>query len=220
MTAKKKAYLLDLKVCYDKITAVRQKSAKLFENRVLEHLKQLGMKDASFEVSFNPVAFSNETYYQNGNDSIEFMFSANLGEPKKPLSNIISGGEMSRFMLALKAITSEYQDVSTYIFDEIDVGISGNTAITVAEKFTGLAKNIQVIAISHLPQICAFSDCSFSIVKTTKDGKTITSVNKLSSEEKIEEIVRIIGGAGSKDGAILHAKEIMHYAEEYKKNHK
>ncbi len=218
LSTKKRALLLDLKKVYDKITAVRKKSAKIFESRVLQHLKQLGMKDASFEVCFENAEFDDSSYSQNGNDLIEFMFSANLGEPIKPLSKIISGGEMSRFMLALKAITCEYQEVSTYIFDEIDVGISGNTAITVAEKFADLSKKVQVIAISHLPQICAFSDQSYAIIKSVNLGKTETNVNKLSKQEKISEIVRIIGGAGSLDGAMLHAKEIIKYAENYKKN--
>ena len=216
LNSKKQKALKELNIVYDKITEVRKNSAKTFESRVLGHLKQLGMKDASFEVDFTKNELGENQYFTNGNDTIEFMFSANLGEPKKPLSKIISGGEMSRFMLALKAITSEYQEVSTYIFDEIDVGISGNTAVTVAEKFADLAKNIQVIAISHLPQICAFSDCSFAIVKSVVNEKTVTNVNKLSVEDKIDEIVRIIGGAGNKDGALLHAKEIIKYAEEYK----
>ncbi|MBQ9782295.1 MAG: DNA repair protein RecN [Clostridia bacterium] len=216
LLSKKQKSLLELKAVYDKITTVRKKSAKVFEERVLARLRQLAMKDASFEVGFATVDFDENSYSQNGNDSIEFMFSANLGEPKKPLSKIISGGEMSRFMLALKAITSEYQTVSTYIFDEIDVGISGNTAVTVAENFADLSKNIQVIAISHLPQICAFSDCSFQIAKSVENGKTVTNVNKLSPDEKIAEIVRIIGGTGSSDGAMLHAKEIIKYAEDYK----
>jgi DNA repair protein RecN (Recombination protein N) len=121
-------------------------------------------------------------------------------------------------MLALKAIISEYQDISTYIFDEIDVGISGKTAQTVAEKFVDISKQVQVIAISHLPQICAFSDVSFLIQKSTEEGKTFTSIKKLDLDSKINEIVRIIGGDECGDGAKLHAKEMINIANNYKQN--
>ena len=175
------------------------------------------MKNASFSVDFEDREENlNAPYPDNGNDEIEFVFSANLGEPTKPLSKIISGGEMSRFMLALKAIISEYQDISTYIFDEIDVGISGKTAETVAEKFADISKNVQVIAISHLPQICAFSDVSFAIEKFSDGVKTYTQINKLSHERKIDEIVRIIGGDKDSKFAREHAVEMIETANKYK----
>lgn len=206
-----------LNECYHQITEVRRASSKTLCERVLSHLKQLGMKDASFEIVFNQTSeVEDAPYHENGNDEIEFAFSANLGEPTKPLSKIISGGEMSRFMLALKAIVCEYQDVSTYIFDEIDVGISGKTAETVAEKFADISRSVQVIAISHLPQICAFSDVSFAIEKFADKEKTHTKIIKLSSDKKIDEIVRIIGGSSDSEPAKLHAKEMLERAKLYK----
>lgn len=217
LSIEKSKQLKELNECYKQITAVRKDSAKILSQRVLRHLTELGMKNASFEVSFldrEPVL--DAPYHENGNDEIEFAFSANLGEPTKPLSKIISGGEMSRFMLALKAIICEYQEVSTYIFDEIDVGISGKTAETVAEKFIDISKTVQVIAISHLPQICAYSDVSFAIEKFTDGEKTHTQINKLSAERKIDEIVRIIGGSKDSEPARLHALDMIENAKRYK----
>lgn len=215
---KQKSKLIDkLNQIYSKISAKRKDSAKDFSQRVLAQLTTLGMKDASFSIDFeNAENVVDYPYPENGNDVIEFVFSANLGEPVKPLSKIISGGEMSRFMLALKTIICQYQEISTYIFDEIDVGISGKTAETVAEKFADISKSIQVIAISHLPQICAFSDVSFAIEKFTDGNKTHTKINKLSNERKISEIVRIIGGNSDSEVAVLHAKEMIAVANAYK----
>ncbi len=132
------------------------------------------------------------------------------------MSKIISGGEMSRFMLSLKTVISSYHEISTYIFDEIDAGISGRTAETVAEKFAKISKNIQVIAISHLPQIVAFSDCSFKIAKYTDKDKTYTGIAKLSEREKIEELVRLIGGDMNSESAVTHAEEMVKKAFAYK----
>ena len=132
------------------------------------------------------------------------------------MSKIISGGEMSRFMLSLKTVISSYHEISTYIFDEIDAGISGRTAETVAEKFAKISKNIQVIAISHLPQIVAFSDCSFKIAKYTDKDKTYTGIAKLSDREKIEELVRLIGGDMNSESAVTHAEEMVKKAFAYK----
>lgn len=217
LTTEKTKLIKELNAIYENITHVRQASAKEFAQKVVNQLTSLGMKDASFSVKFEDVEpISDAPYSENGNDVIEFAFSANLGEPEKPLSKIISGGEMSRFMLALKAIICEYQEISTYIFDEIDVGISGKTAETVAEKFADISKTIQVIAISHLPQICAFSDVSFAIEKITENGKTHTKINKLSSGRKISEIVRIIGGNDASEVAVMHAKEMIASADKYK----
>ncbi|MBE5742234.1 MAG: DNA repair protein RecN [Clostridiales bacterium] len=213
----KSKLLKELNALYLEISKVRRQSSVVFADKVTAHLRQLGMKDATFKVEFAPLEnITDAPYPDNGNDEIDFVFSANLGEPLKSLAKIISGGEMSRFMLSLKAIIAEYQDISTYIFDEIDVGISGKTAQTVAEKFIDISKKVQVIAISHLPQICAFADNSYLIEKFTEDGKTYTSINKLSEEQKINEIVRIIGGTDGGNGARLHATEMIKIANSYK----
>ena len=144
----------------------------------------------------------------NGADSISFEFSANKGEPLKPLNKVISGGEMSRFMLAVKTRLKDVNGISTYIFDEIDAGISGFTAKTVAEKFIKISNETQILAVSHLPQVCAASDAQFLIYKEEENGKTITRVKRLSEESKIEEIVRLTGSIDS-DAARQHAIELI-----------
>ena len=176
------------------------------------------MKDAEFKIDFEPLKeISDAPYSGNGGDRVEFMFSANLGEPVKPMSKIISGGEMSRLMLALKTVISSYHEISTYIFDEIDAGISGKTAETVAEKFADISKGVQIIAISHLPQIVSFSDYSYKIAKYTENGKTYTGITKLDDSEKVEEVVRLIGGDLTSKPAVEHATELIEKANEYKR---
>ena len=146
------------------------------------------------------------------------MFSANNGEPLKPLSNVISGGEMSRFMLSLKAQTAKHNDISTFIFDEIDAGISGNIAKIVAEKFAILSKNMQVITISHLAQIVSFSDCSLLIKKTDDDTQTQTNILQLDLNGKINEITRIIGGDVNSKTSVSLATEMIERANFIKEN--
>jgi DNA repair protein RecN (Recombination protein N) len=134
----------------------------------------------------------------------------------KPLGKIISGGEMSRFMLAVKTQLSSLNDISTYIFDEIDAGISGKTAKVVGEKLAKIAKNTQIIAVSHLAQIAVMSDGQFLIEKQETDGKTLTKVHALTSEQKTQEIVRLLGGTETDEFAIKHAEELQKNANEYK----
>ena len=177
------------------------------------------MKNSSFEVSFNDIVSKDDCEYNsaNGFDKIEFAFSANKGEPLKPLSMIISGGEMSRFMLSIKSQTAKYNDISTFIFDEIDAGISGGVAKIVAQKFANISNNVQIIAITHLPQISAMADNNLLIEKVEKDNKTLTFVKTLSENDKINEIVRLVGGSLDSETAINHAKELIQEAKNYKK---
>ena len=149
-------------------------------------------------------------------DEICFLFSANAGEPLKPLGKIISGGEMSRFMLAVKTQLSDVNEISTYLFDEIDAGISGKTAKVVGEKFARIAKKTQIIAVSHLAQIAAMSDKEFLIEKSEEEGKTYTRVRALDDGEKSKEIVRLLGGEENEEFALKHAEELVKQAKEYK----
>ena len=150
---------------------------------------------------------------ENGIDDIEFMFSANLGEPLKPMSAVISGGEISRFMLAIKAQTAKYNEVSTFIFDEIDTGISGFVAQVVAEKFAKIALDVQIIAITHLPQISAMADNNLLILKSVDGQKTVTTVKNLDKEEKLAEISRLCGGTTLSDLSRAHAQELIDRAQ-------
>ena len=197
---------------YSKLSKLRVTKAKEFSSKIEGELKTLGMKSARFNIS----VLSNENdkvLSINGIDNVEFTFSANAGEPLKTMSKIISGGEMSRFMLAMKIVSSD--NCGTYIFDEIDSGISGDVAKIVAEKFAVLSKNIQIITISHLPQIVSYGDVSFKIEKIDDDSTTKTNVIPLDYDGKIKEIVRIIGGDGS-DVSYNHAKELIDKADKFK----
>ena len=205
---------------YNVLSELRRKSARDFSINILNELSELGMKKASFAVTFNDFPSIEDCKFNsaNGMDEIEFSFSANLGEPLKPLSAVISGGEMSRFMLAVKAQTAKYSDVSTFIFDEIDAGISGVVAKVVAEKFARIAKDVQIIAITHLPQISSMADNNLLIEKRDDGEKTLTYVNKLDNQQKINEIIRLTGGNVSSDAAKINAKELIEQAEKFKNN--
>lgn len=191
------------------LTEARRAAADGFCKRVTAELKTLNIPNAQFEVNFKaydfPSANLNST---NGSDEISFAFSANKGEPVKPLNKVISGGEMSRFMLAIKTQLKGLNGISTYIFDEIDAGISGFTAKTVAEKFIDISKDTQIIAVSHLPQVCAASDSQFLIYKTEENSKTVTKVKPLDENEKVEELVRLTGNIDSA-AARQNAKDLM-----------
>ncbi|MBO5713622.1 MAG: DNA repair protein RecN [Clostridia bacterium] len=203
-----------LKKLQNSITKLRKEKALLFEDAIKQELKVLGMKSADFKVSVS----SNEgvVLSSNGVDEVEFLFSANAGEPLKTMSKIISGGEMSRFMLAMKLVSSDFYDGSTYVFDEIDAGISGSVAQTVAEKFAVISKKMQVITISHLAQIVSFSDKSYLISKTDDGERTYTDVLSLDDNGKTDEIIRITGGTIDNEISISHAKQMINLANETK----
>lgn len=192
-----------------KLTEKRKKTAEKLCGEVVAELKGFNIPDAAFEVEFDEYNFETANLNSdNGSDEIRFLFSANKGEPLKPLHKVISGGEMSRFMLAIKTCLKDVNGISTYIFDEIDAGISGFTAMTVAKKFVQISKNTQIIAVSHLPQVCAASDNQYLIYKVEEGGKTLTHINKLSAEEKVDEIVRLAGSVQSA-AAKQHARELI-----------
>lgn len=203
-----------VKSLYEKITELRREYADKFSKAICSELKMLGMKSADFKCVVT--SSSDETLSENGINSVEFTFSANKGEPLKTMSKIISGGEMSRFMLAMKLVSANFADNSTYIFDEIDAGISGEVAEIVAEKFATLSKKMQVITISHLAQIVSFSDLSLLIKKSDDGDKTVTNIIPLDENGKINEITRIIGGDVNSEISYNHAKETMYRANALK----
>ena len=197
-----------------KLSELRKQSANTFCKAVEAELRTLNIPDAVFNIKFND--FTRETanlQSSNGCDEIYFEFSANKGEPVKPLSKVIIGGEIIRFMLAVKTQLKNLNGISTYIFDEIDAGISGYTADTVAKKFKNIAKNTQIIAVSHLPQICAASDTQYLIFKKEEDGSTYTNINRLTEAQRVDEIVRLIGNVNSQS-ARQHAEELINQYKE------
>ncbi len=203
---------------YSELNEKRRKAGAVFSEKVVGELTELGMDKARFEISFSDFPDRDNCDFSspNGADKVKFLFSANQGEELKPLSGVISGGEISRFMLAVKAQSAKYDDISTYIFDEIDAGISGKVAGIVAKKLYKISLGVQVIAITHLPQISAFSDNSVYISKSVKDGKTVTEIKTLSKEQKVEEIMRLVGGSSDNRAAREHSENLIAEAEKIK----
>lgn len=210
-------YTTKIGVCDDKIyglccelTKIRKAACGVFCKNIETELKTLNIPNAQFSVFFNDYDRSCANLQSpNGSDEIRFEFSANKGEPVKPLNKVISGGEMSRFMLAVKTQLKDLNGISTYIFDEIDAGISGYTAATVAKKFISISENTQILAVSHLPQVCAASDAQYLIYKVEDGGKTVTKVKKLDTRQKIDEIVRLTGGSSGSEAARINANELI-----------
>ncbi|MEG1791141.1 MAG: DNA repair protein RecN [Clostridia bacterium] len=195
----------------------RETLAKSFENEINTQLAELGMSGSKFKVSF---VFENDITpkccTENGYDVIEFLISANIGEPLKPLAKIISGGEMSRFMLALKNIIAKLDNIGTMVFDEIDSGISGNIAQIVAEKLYNISHSRQVIAVTHLPQLASMADLHYKIEKVVEGDKTNTHLTLLDENGEINEIARLIGGSAYSTHAIPHAMVMKKHSNEYK----
>ena len=194
------------------LTKIRKHFAQDLQSKVVSELAELSMKSAKFEIMFEPldVLSCDET----GFDRICFMFTANAGQPLKPLNKVASGGEMSRFMLAVKNITADIDHVDTMIFDEIDTGISGDTANVLAQKLAKIGKNHQVVCVTHLAQVASFGKFHFYISKAEQEGKTKTSLAFLDDTQRINEIARIIGG-GISDFSINHARLMLESGKSY-----
>lgn len=155
-------------------------------------------------------------YHRNGYDEAEFLISMNPGEELRPISQVASGGELSRIMLAIKSVLADMDDIPTLIFDEIDTGISGRTAQKVAEKLSAIGRNHQVLCITHLAQIAAMADRHFLIEKGVSGGKTTTNVLELDEEASIGELARLTGGVEMTDTGLRHAREMKELADRMK----
>ncbi len=216
----------ELEICQNNISLIEEKLDRLsgllsegrrdiglrLEKDLKKELKALNMDRVNFKVKIESL----DDFSSNGKDKIEFLISTNLGEDLKPLSKIVSGGEMSRIMLAFKGILAYKDNIETLIFDEIDAGISGRTAQIVGEKIYNISKNHQVLCISHLPQIAAMGDSHFLINKMIMEQKTKTIVNKLTEEERVVELARILGGVDLTETTLLHAKEMLEMSRSIK----
>lgn len=191
----------------------RRKVADKFEKDIMKELCDLGMSGSTFKVEMTTKEDVDDIS-ANGMDSVEFMISPNVGEPLKPLAKIISGGEMSRFMLAFKNILAGVDDIGTMVFDEIDTGISGNISQVVSEKMCNISRARQVIAVTHMPSLSAMADNHYLISKSTENGKTLTHVDLL--DDDTDEVARLIGGNDYSIYAVPHAKEMKANAQRYK----
>ena len=174
-----------------KINKLRNENAQKLSSNINSVLEELEMKNAKINIH---VDYNETEFFENGKDEVEFYIRTNLGEDEKPLSKIASGGEMSRIMLAIKKVLADTDKMPVLIFDEIDTGISGKAANSVAEKLNGISKNHQVLCISHLPSIAAIADYNYFISKKVVDERTNTNVKLLNEKETIEEIARISSG--------------------------
>lgn len=193
------------------ISFQRKKVSKIIESKVAIELEDLEMRGAAFEGKF-----STTPLLTSGIDKMEFLFSANKGEPVKPLSKIASGGEMSRVMLAIKSILAEVDQIPLLIFDEIDSGISGIASQKVGEKLKGLAKNHQIICVTHHAQIAAMANRHFCVSKLEENNKTITKVENIFLEKRVAEIGRLLSGAHLTDISKKHAQELLENREKEK----
>lgn len=206
---KAKEELLSRAGCLSKM---RQEAAAQFSKDMQAALQDLNFLHVEFVAQVNV----RKQCHADGMDDVEFMISTNPGEPIKPLANIASGGELSRIMLALKTITAKQERIGTFIFDEIDAGISGKTAWKVSEKLGLLSKTHQIICITHLPQIAAMADNHFYIEKNAVDAGTATTITKLSYEDSLQELARLSGAAQITEGVINSAREMKELAEKNK----
>ncbi len=211
------------RLCSDaaiRLSEKRREVAEKISNSIISILKDLGINNASFEVVFRNkktndprsfVKFGNEFYEANSNgfDEVEFYISTNPGEELKPLAKVASGGEVSRIMLALKTILAKSDKLPLMVFDEIDVGISGRIAQKVGKALRNLSEYHQIIAITHLPQIAGFSNSHYVVVKKVKDGRAVTTIRKLTDEEKVFEIARLISGEDITPASIENARNLI-----------
>jgi DNA repair protein RecN (Recombination protein N) len=224
----RKAEIRDLKKLAgteaEKISIIRKKSSVEFSRKLENILAELGIQNSSFSVKINREELGNSTggisviiggkefrARNNGIDSVEFMISTNAGEEPKPLINVASGGEISRVMLALKSIAAMSESLPMLVFDEIDTGVSGRIAQKVGEQMKKLAKNHQIIAITHLPQIAAAADRNIKVTKSEEEDRTRITVAELKNSEKAEEVARLFSGDTITATALKTAKDLIGY---------
>ena len=207
-TSFNKAYKLALK-----ISNYRKDKAKILEEKLIEQCIDLNLENIDFKVNFslnNNLDFLNsDLLLDNGIDTVDFMITLNKGEPLKSLYKVASGGELSRIMLALKVIYLQQNDLSFMVFDEIDSGISGQTAIKIAQKMYNIGKKVQLLAITHLPQVAAYADTELLISKVIVDNRTKTQIKELDYSQRVNEIAMMLAGVGLNNAMIEAAKALL-----------
>ena len=198
------------------LTGARRAAAVLLQQRIQKELTDLDMPKVRFEVQIEPK--DTETGMDDtGMDQVRFLMSANVGEALKPINKIASGGELSRIMLALKNVLAESDDVSTLVFDEVDTGVSGRAAIKVARKMAQVARQKQILCVTHLPQIASMADTHFFVEKGERKGRTYTDVRILNRKERMEELARLTGGEQVTPAMLESAGQLLDEAATYKK---
>lgn len=195
-----------------KLSKLRKKTAEALSKEIIQSLKELNFLDVRFFVKIT----ERKNYTSNGNDDVCFLISTNPGEDLKPLSKIASGGELSRIMLAVKSVMAQKDANTTFIFDEIDAGISGKTAQMVADKLKMLSQKHQIICITHLPQIASMADAHYIIEKNAKNNRTYSNIRKMTRDESVNELARMLGGSQITDSVLANAREMKQLAESRK----
>ena len=188
----------------------RERTRKQLADAVVEELAALHMPQARFEAKLELLA--EEQLGPRGLNRVEFLFSANPGEPLAPLTQVASGGELSRVLLAIKGVLATGDEVATYVFDEVDAGVGGSVAQAIGQRLHLASHSHQVLCITHLPQIAAFADAHYRVDKLTQRGRTITRVVQLSEDDRVEELARMLGGAKVTESARQHARELIEQA--------
>jgi DNA repair protein RecN (Recombination protein N) len=199
------------------LSTLRKDAMLGLKEKVTIEMENLGFKSVIFDPRHDYIEDENGTliedrrlrFTNNGIDNIEFFISVNVGESARPLRKVASGGEISRIMLALKSVISSAYDISTMIFDEIDAGIGGATALVVGEKLFTISMNCQVLVITHLAQIACFSDYHYFIDKYIQNSRTKIKISRLEEGARIKEISRMIGGTSDSDISMMHAEELL-----------
>jgi DNA repair protein RecN (Recombination protein N) len=206
----------DAKAEYDalssELSALRKAAAERLSARLLPELSDLGMPHAAFSANFETL--SGEIPSAHGTDAVEFLLSTNRGEPVKPLSKVASGGELSRIMLSFKSVLADLDGIPTMVFDEIDSGISGQIGTALAVKMRQIAKNHQVLCITHLPQIAAYANHQYFVYKEETGEHTRSNAIKLTQQQRAREIARIMGSGGTDAVALEHAQQLIDAAEQ------
>ena len=199
-----------------KLHSLRKKAATQLEEEIKYELADLYLENASFKVHFEP--HETDVLYKNGLDIITFRLSTNLGEPLKDMNKVASGGELSRVMLALKKVFAKHDDIQTVIFDEIDTGVSGRVAQSIAEKMYQISISTQVLCITHLPQVAAMADQHVLIQKVETKNRTTTIMKELTDHAKINELGKMITGTKLTDTAIEHSEELLELTRTFKQS--
>lgn len=221
LTVKRNALLGDLMTAAGRLSEARRQCATDLASQVEGELKDLQMERTSLEVKLDimedprgvEVDGRRIRLTRQGIDNAEFMISPNPGEPLRPLSKIASGGELSRIMLAMKSIFARHEDIPVLIFDEVDTGVSGRAAQSIADKLYRLSSTCQVFSITHLPQVACMADHQYLIQKKVQDGRTMTEVEPLSEQGRIHELARMLGGVEITEKTLHHAQEMLDLAE-------
>lgn len=198
--------------CASALTATRKKAAELLQEKLVEKVSYLGMPNVRFEAQVNPLISEKtgkNTYSSSGADAISFLFSANKNQPLKPAGEVASGGEISRLMLSIKSLVANARTLPTIIFDEIDTGVSGDIADRMGKVMKELSTHLQVITITHLPQVAGKGDQHFKVFKQDEADATITHITQLNQDERINEVARMLSGSDITPEALANARTLM-----------